>query len=66
MINAVSYAQCQSVLSELDVVGESYLFQRLQPEINEVKSKIEINGKELDAFVKNKDVTTNSSQKLVI
>ncbi len=66
MINAVSFSQCQNVLAELDVVGETYLFQRLQPEINESKSKIEINGKKFDAFVKDKNITTNSLRKLRI
>ena len=67
MINSISYeGACEEVLDELDVIGKSYLFQRKQPEINKDISKIKIKNKTYDAFIKDKNLTSNNCISLKI
>tara|TARA_B100000035_G_scaffold315339_1_gene335343 strand:- start:537 stop:2597 length:2061 start_codon:yes stop_codon:yes gene_type:complete len=65
MVNAVSYrGECEKVMNDLDIVGESYLFQRKQNKINKELSEIEVNGKKYNAFIADKDITTNTAKSI--
>ena len=65
MVNAVSYrGECEKVMNDLDIVGESYLFQRRQNKINKELSEIEVNGKKYNAFIADKKITTNTAKSI--
>ena len=51
-------------MNDLDIVGESYLFQRKQNKINKELSEIEVNGKKYNAFIADKNITTNTAKSI--
>ena len=65
MINADSYAgACKEVLDKAGAVGKSYFFQRRQTKkIDTSISKVEINGKKMDAFIVDKE-TSNTVKEI--